>query len=343
MTRRILIIGETDSHCLERSYYDAFRSLGHDVTLFDTRKAIQQYARPGKWAYKLHLFFPVESWLRKASKQLAETAMAARPDLIVAFTGAQVLPGTFAFIKTMLPAPIVWYWADPLPSLHRYILSSLSVTDMVASYSNSSLEIFRTMGAKQTCWIPFAGDSKAHFEPAQARGSYAYDISFIGAWRPEREEALKVIVESFPDLKLKVSGPYWNRCSFKPLLKIINTKPLYGKAFTDVVQQSFLCLNVTDTTNYPAVNMRFFEIFSSGGAQLCSAGDEMRDIFRNREHLLYFSNKEELIDQVRYALSHKYEVEEMKKSAQSILLKEHMYKQRASALLAAIEKNHFAG
>jgi spore maturation protein CgeB len=338
MAKRILIVGETDNHCLEMSYYEAFLALGCEVLLFDTKKMVEKYARPGKWAYRFHLFFTVESWLRKANKELAEMVLKEKPDIVLAFTGAQVLPGTFAYIKSVLPATIAWYWADPLPNMNRYIHNSLALTDVVASYSSSSLEAFRLMGAKKTCWIPFAGDVKAHFEPAAEKIQYTYDVNFVGSWRPEREAALRVIYESFEGLKLKVTGPYWNRCSFKPLQRMAGTEPLYGKAFTDIVQDSLLSLNVMDNTNYPAVNMRFFEIFSSGGAQLCSAGPEMEPIFKDREHLLYFSDKDRLVEQVKYALANKKEIEAMKIRAQGILLKEHMYKQRAEALLAAIEK-----
>ncbi len=340
MAKHILIIGETDSHCLEMAYYEAFLALGHTVTLFDTKQKVQKYARPGKWAYRLHLFFPVESWLRKANKELAEQVLAEKPDIVLAFTGAQVLPGTFAYIKTVSPDTLIaWYWADPLPNMNRYIHSSLALTDLVASYSSSSLKAFAAMGAKNTCWIPFAGDVKAHFEPAVTKDNYRYDINFVGSWRPEREAALRIIYESFEGLRLKVTGPYWQRCTFKPLKKVAGNKPLYGKAFTDIVQNSLLSLNVMDTNNYPAVNMRFFEIFSSGGAQICSAGPEMAAIFQDKEHLLYFSDKDSLVAQIRYAMENKTAIETMKKNAQALLVKDHMYRQRAMALLSAIEKN----
>ncbi len=339
MAKNILIVGDTGNHCLETSYYEAFHALGCEVTLFDIRKAVQKYARPGKWAYRIHQFFPVESWLRKANKELAEKVLSLKPDIIIAFTAAEVLPGTFAYIKTILPAAIVWYWADPLPNMNRYIHSSLALTDLLASYSSSSLKAFEMMGAKKTFWIPFAGDVKAHFEAAAAKEKYTYDISFVGSWRPEREAALRVLYESFDGLKLKITGPYWNRCTFQPLQKIANTKPLYGKAFTEVVQNSLLSLNVMDSNNYPAVNMRFFEIFSSGGAQLCSSGPEMQQVFRDKEHLLYFAGNNELIAQMQYALANRDKIEAMKKNAQALLLSDHMYRQRAIALLAALENN----
>ena len=148
MANRILIAGETGNHCLEMSYYKAFLDAGHKVKLYDTKNAVKKYARLGQIGYKIHRFFPVEAWIRKANKDFTEAVKEFKPDLVIAFTGAEILPGSFAYIKTILPLKLALYWADPLPNMTRYIHQSLSLTDLVASYSKSSLDIFNQMGAK---------------------------------------------------------------------------------------------------------------------------------------------------------------------------------------------------
>jgi spore maturation protein CgeB len=336
MGRRILIAGETGNHCLEMSYYKAFLDAGYEVKLYDTTMAVKKYARPGKLGYRIHQFFPVEAWLRKANKEFTEEVKLFKPDILIAFSGAEILPGSFAYIKSILPIQIVWYWADPLPNLSRYLQQSLPLTDMVASYSRSSLEAFRLMGARSTCWIPFAADADSHFVKAAPQEKYEYDISFIGSWRPEREYSLKTIFENFPGLRFKISGPYWNRCNYAPLRKLASTQSVYGKLFSKIVQNSFLNLNVIDKSNFPSVNMRFFEIITAGGLELCSAGPEMEDIFINKEHLLYFNTQENLVDAVRYAYNNKQKMEEIKIAAQQLLREKHLYSHRVASLQSSL-------
>jgi len=332
MATRIFIAGETGNHCLEMSYYRAFLDAGHEVRLYDTTKAVKKQARLGRVGYRLHQFFPVEAWLKKANKEFTEEVKAFRPDILIAFSGAEILPGSFAYIKSILPTKIAWYWADPLPNLSRYLYLGLPLADLVASYSNSSLKAFSLMGAKATCWLPFAADTDAHFIKAAAREKYTYDISFIGSWRPEREEALKIIFENFPGLRFKISGPYWNRCNFLPLRKLASTQPVYGKLFSAIVQDSFLNLNVIDKSNFPAVNMRFFEIMAAGGLELCSAGPEMENTFIDKKHLLYFTRPEKLIEAVQYACNNREKIEAIKIAGQQLLRDEHLYSHRAAAL-----------
>jgi len=336
MPQRIMIAGETGNHCLEMSYHKAFLNAGFETRLYDTKKAVAHYIRGGRIGSKLHQFFPVEAWLRKANKDFTEQVKEFRPDILIAFTGAEILPGSFAYIKSILPVQIVWYWADPLPNLTRYIHQSLPLTDLVASYSRSSMNVFKQMGAKSTCWLPFAADTDAHFVQAAARGTYQYDISFVGSWRPEREEALKIIFENFPGMRFKVSGPYWNRCSFLPIRKLSSTRALYGNDFSAIVQDSFLNLNVIDRSNFPAVNMRFFEIIAAGGLELCSAGPEMEDVFTNKEHLLYFNNEESLVNTMKYAFANKEKMESIKLAGQRLLCSEHLYSHRINALISLL-------
>lgn len=336
MSQRILIAGETGNHCLEMSYYQACQRAGYEVQLFDTQRAVHKYAKFGKFGHQLHRFFPVDAWLRKANKEFAEYVRAFKPDTIILFTGAETLPGTIAYIKSILPTRIVWYWADPLPNLSRYIHQSLPLVDLVASYSRSSLKVFEQMGAARTLWLPFAGDKDAHYMPADPKKNYLYDVAFVGSWRPEREAALQTIHENFPQLKIKVSGPYWNRCQYAPLKKMADTSPLYGKAFTEAMQSAKLNLNVMDTTNYPSVNMRFFEILTAGGTELCSVGPEMEDVFRPQQHLLYFSDAASLVSQVNFALNNPQEIEKIKCNGQQLLLSEHLYEHRVQSLMNAV-------
>jgi spore maturation protein CgeB len=337
MAKKVLIAGETGNHCLEMAYQKAFADAGHTVALYDTKKAVWQYARGGHWGYQLHRFFTVEAWVRKANKNFCEFVKAFRPDILMVFTGAEILPGSFAYIKSILPnTKIVWYWADPLPNLTQYIYKSLVFADLLASYSKSSLAVFGTMGAKKTCWLPFAGDVEAHFKQAEKKENYPFDISFIGSWRPEREAALKTIHQHFPFLQFKICGPYWHRCKYKPIRKIASSQPIYGKFFTEVVQQTFLNLNVIDTTNYPAANMRFFEIISAGGLQLCSATPEMEVEFQNRKQVLCFNTEEAIVETIQHALNNRAAMEDIKIAGQQLLLSQHLYLNRVAQLLPLI-------
>jgi spore maturation protein CgeB len=237
-----------------------------------------------------------------------------------------------AYITSILKAKIIWYWADPLPNLNNYIYQGVKLTDLLVSYSRSSLPAFQSMGAPRTCWVPFGADLDTH-NTSKTPLALEYDLSFVGSWRPEREKVLSIIHRNFPELKIRVDGPYWNRCEYNGIRRIANSKPIYGSEFSTIVQQSLISLNVTDTTNFPSANMRFFEIMASGGTQLVSDSDEMKDTFLDKEHVLYFNDEHSLLEKLKFALGNKDEMMRIRSNAYKEVSGNHLYIHRLKEIL----------
>lgn len=332
MASSIVIVGETGNFCLEMSYHQAAQDLGMESYLFDSREAILGNAKFGKLGRELHRFYPLRSWLRKGNKSFVEFIMARKPEYIILFTGAEILPGTIGYLRSISNAKIIWYWADPLLSLSDYILGGAKLSHLVASYSKASLPVFEQLGAPRTVWVPFAADTQAHQWNVES-AEYRYDVSFTGSWRPEREKVLATIHKAIPGIRLRVDGPYWERCQYDPIRKLAGKKPLFGPDFSTIVSQSLLSLNVTDTTNYPAANMRFFEILASGGAELVSGSDEMKVDFIADQDLMYFNDEASLLDRIQFALKNPDMISKIRKNGHLKVKTDHLYINRLKKIL----------
>ena len=82
----------------------------------------------------------------------------------------------------------------------------------------------------------------------------------------------------------------------------IRGEGLYGEDFSKVVQSSRINLNIIDDTNFPAANMRFFEIPVLGGIEVSSLCPELENDFINQEHLFYYKNLGDLVEIVNSIL-----------------------------------------
>jgi spore maturation protein CgeB len=85
---------------------------------------------------------------------------------------------------------------------------------------------------------------------------------------------------------------------------------------------------VIDDTNYPAANMRFFEIPAAGGLQLSSACPEMAHIFKNKENILYFSDVKELIAQIDFVMKNPDDSKYIREQSHQFVKKHHSYQNR---------------
>src|SRR4051812_30057372 len=105
---RILLVGQADGVNLESSYERAFRALGHDVASFQLETQVQRYVRFGRLGRAFNRFVPVETWARKANRELVVAAAESHYDLIIVFGTAPVQAGALAQIRASTPSRLVW-------------------------------------------------------------------------------------------------------------------------------------------------------------------------------------------------------------------------------------------
>lgn len=332
---KVFVVGDLSVHALANSFVRAFRAEGHEVAAFDLGRCIQKYVLGGRIGRKIHTFWPVEAWLRKGNRELAVRFQQERPDVVLVCGNTPISYGVLAFWKSVSTARLVLYWPDTLTNLTQDQFNCVPFYDVVATYSAATLEAFLRLGCSKTTWLPFAGDQEFIGIPTKAEPEYAYDLTFAGGWRPEREKALSAAARAFPHLRIHVRGTYWRQnCKDARLFKEFNPAPLYGEGFGDLIRASRINLNVIDDTNFPAANMRFFEVPTAGGLQLCSPCPEQESVFLHGKHLLYFSSEDALVEQIGQVLARPDHAADMRREGHALAAAEHTYRHRVNHLLS---------
>lgn len=333
---KILIVnGAPNEWSLESSYRRGFEANGHTVVTFDFHQSVKRWERFGAIGATFNRFAPVESWIYKANRDLAVTALNVRPDVVILTAAMRVRASTIAFLKSAITAKIVLIWPDTLLNVPPEFVAAAPLVDLVAAHSKSAVDIFRRWGFESVCWLPFAGDIEMHGGVAAA-AQPSFDLSFVGSYRPERERALRHALDSFPELRIGIWGPYWDRSSDTRIRQVASPKPAYGKDFARIVANSAINLNIIDDTNYPACNMRFFEIPAAGGLQLCSPCPEMEDTYLHGKDLFYHHTDCELQDVIRTCLSRPDVAKAVAANFFARVLLEDNYSMRARQLLEMI-------
>jgi spore maturation protein CgeB len=116
-------------------------------------------------------------------------------------------------------------------------------------------------------------------------------------------------------------------------------KCIFGKEFARVVVNSKINLNIIDSTNFPAANMRFFEIPCAGGFQVSSPCPEMEGKFKHGESIFYYRTPEELPDMIHSLLNNDPLRIQVAQKAHAMVLNEHTYKHRAQQILGLMVNN----
>jgi hypothetical protein len=335
--KKVIVITSESTYAVGNLFIKALQQNGHQVKGFDLFKTLSHYVRGGIIGKKVNDFWPVEAWHRKANRELAVFAQQFKPDHILISGDNPVLIGTLAFLRSILPElRITLFWPDTLVNLSADITQLSPMVDAVASYSSTAIHQFKLLGFRECVWMPFAGDTEflASSSGEMYGETYAYDCTFVGGWRPERELVLEKIAMALPEQSLRIVGPLWSkRVRNKSLIKFIDDTPKYGKDFGDFIRSSRINLNIIDDTNYPAANMRFFEIPAAGGLQLSSSCPEMNELFLEGEHIFYFQSPDEVMGKVKYILAHPEDAARVRRKSHAYIQEHHTYQQRMKLIL----------
>lgn len=332
--REILIVGSSAHWAIEHSFRAAFAKRGVPSALFDLGREALAFTRLGAVGRKLHRFLPVEAWNEKANRRLFETILQTRPSLTLFFADTPVTPGLLAQLHSM-GIKTAFYWPDPLVRLTERLTQCLPLFDLVYTYSDATRATFEKLGADKVVWLPFAG--KASETLPDLSRAHRFPVTFVGGWRPEREELFLGLV----GFGLQIWGPEWDRhCRNRELLRCWKGAGVYHEKFAEVVQQSKINLNFMDYGNHTAANMRFFEIPSFGGFQIASYCEEMAEDFRDKKEIVYFRTASELREKIVYYLRN--EEERQKITVQSFVKinQAHTFEHRAQEILVTSGVTH---
>ena len=333
----IMIVGSPEIGGLTSSYRDAFEALGFKTQIYNIFAAIDRNCRLGALGRKINNYLPIESWRRKANRDFVAAIVEANPQIVITIGSVPVNAGALAQIKASTQARLAHVWPDTLSNLGIESIQSFQLYNLIATYSKSSVSILQQLCASKIVWLPLACDPVLHPKlicTESEKIELGADITFIGGWRPERA----AILELLGNFNLKIWGPEWNRyCEKKSVsLNAWQGRSLRGAEFAKAVASSRINLNIIDPTNYPAANMRFFEIPCAGGLEVCSPCPEMEQEFKQGETIFYYSEGAELPDLLDQLLSDRKLIQKVSAASHETVKNGHTYIHRAKLLLESL-------
>lgn len=336
------MVGRLAEDALEGSYLRAFSALGYKVVSWDMQTAIDSQTRLRTAGKLFNRFWPNEAWTIKANRNLLMAIRDARPDILLVFGTAHVQAGALSQVKTVLPeCQIVLIWPDSLLYCYSWILSAIPVYDLIATYSRSTIEPFRRLGARYAAWVPLGFDPFLHPPEIEAGGRASTygdcDASFVGNYTSERERLiLRLVADGF---RIKVWGPTeWARSSRDRagLKKYWQGVPLFGREFCLAVKSAPVSLNPINPATYPAANMRFFEIPGCGGVSVSARSPELEPEFPDRTVCYYYDDEDDVATVLRSALDDPQGRKRIATAGQELILQSHTYVNRGQQILALL-------
>lgn len=329
---------------------------GRPEETFPVRKIHVMYVASGKGYPYSPLDDAVLSALQKLTLQvtitdvrqnLVELAAAQRPDLVLVLDGMDLPLEQIATLRATGIKAAIWLTDDPYYT--DFTMKIVSHYDYVFTLERNCIDFYRGLGHTEVHYLPFAAH-REHYRPTTTRSSVQRDVSFIGSAYWNRVNFFREILPELMNYNTVINGIWWDRLPEAPLYgdRIEIGKWMSPQETSATYSGSKIVINLhrshideavnNNTLMIPAVspNPRTFEIAATGTLQLCDARDDLSSFYTPDEEIVTFASPQEMMEKIRYYLTHEEERRAIALRAFERTLKDHMYIKRLNQLLTVI-------
>jgi spore maturation protein CgeB len=294
------------------NFYESLVRMGHDLVYFDFETLDKELGRAG------------------LNQRLTEMAAKERPELMfTCLTGDQF---EFATIKAITDAGVTttfnWFCDDHF-RFEKFSRRWAPAFHWVSTTAACALTWYRHIGYERVIKTQWAA-SPAFYRRLDL--PFEYDVSFIGRVYRQRPAIIQRLRDQ--GVKVLVRGTGWpeGRATPEEMVAIFN--------------QSRINLNFSDPPKYvnwfkrllgrrqppKQIKGRNFEIPGCGGFLLTDRAENLDDYYVPGKQIALFDGADDLVEQIRYYLSHEQERAAIAQAGFERTLRDHTYELRFNKL-----------
>jgi len=308
----ILYVGELwkGGTCLQRMH--ALQKLDHKVLPIDTcpsnvakkqKRLIYRIARKA--------IGPMD--LAQANKHIIRSAKCLDIDVLWLDKALSIKRSTLQQLKQINPnCTIVGYSPDDMcgnkKNQSKRFWKHISEYDIYFTTKSFLVDEMQKMGCKRVEFIDNAYDPETHKpmqlseEDKKQRGG---PVGFIGSWEHERAQSLLFLAKN--ELQIRVWGDGWKKCKIKHPNLRIEYRSIWDLNYARAICSFDINLCFLRKANRDMQTTRSVEIPACGGFMLAERTTEHLKLFEEAKEAEFFSSDEELLEKVKYYLSHPQE------------------------------------
>jgi spore maturation protein CgeB len=294
----------------------ALQDLGHNVVPIDTEPdnvRFEERKLPYRISGKLfrlgwNKFGPRD--LARANQSILKYVKSSRDlDILWIDKGLTIEAKTIYEIKVLCPkCLIVGYSPDDMYAKHnqsRQFLQHIHLYDVFFTTKSYGVNELRSLGCKRVELIGNAFDSNTHRPipmTQEERKALGGPVGFIGQWEEYRASSILHLAKS--GISVRIWGNSWEKCNYQHSYLKLENKSLWGDSYSKAICSFDINLAFLRKINRDLQTTRSVEIPACGAFMLAERTNEHLDLFKEGREAEFFSSDEELLDKIRYYLSH---------------------------------------
>lgn len=319
------------------------RELGNEVELFNTRLYKSWGGRYVSYVLRRTGLIKVNHAI--LNKQLVRQAIVSKPDILWIDKGQYVCGTSLRKIKEQTDATIVYetldYMFAPFNKTWQ-VLSSIPEYDLIITMRKDQEEYYKN-GAKKVLRL-WCGFYSQLFRPIELSDEdkrlYSADVMFCGTPEKERAETLVFLISHGVNVKIWGVRKDWKRLEcFKQLESHFVDSFLHWPEYVKALNASNIALCFLKRVSKDEHTFRSLEIPACGTFMAAERTNEHMELFEENKEAVFFSNNNELLDKIRYYLSHEAKRKQIANAGRKKCVdRDYTFHQKYSTIMQEIKK-----
>lgn len=302
----ILYIGSLDEYSNSFRRYRTLQEMGYDVEGVD----IDMYVKKKPFA-RIHYHFNVGPGVYALNKKVRRMALQMRPDILWVDNKPFITNFTLRYIRRQMPGTrIINLITDDPTGKYKYAwrlcLKTAPLYDVHFVQREVNIKELMNYGARRVEICHRSFDPAFHRKMEMTKEvyeKYHVPVGFIGTYEDARESFIVYLIgEGIP---VRVTGNGWPQGKqWKIIEPYYNGPSVYGEEYIRILNGMDIALHFLRHANRDEQDSRTFEIPACGTFMLAESSDLHRRLFEDGKDAVFFTTKEELLQKVKYYLSH---------------------------------------
>lgn len=294
------------------NFYETLINVGHEVVYFDFMSI---YKEKGK---------------EQMNEQLLRLVENEKPDLVFFCLFADEFEKETIRQITGIALTFNWFCDDHW-RFDNYSKFWAPYFTYASTTATSALSKYEKIGYKNIIKTQWACN---HFTYKKLNLPLKYDVTFVGQPHGNRRKIIKALRRA--GINVQTWGYGWEngRVSQEEMIKIFNQSKI-NLNLSNSLQPWWK--NILYRQEHQQIKGRNFEITGCGGFILSGQADNLENYYKIGEEIDVYKNITDLIEKVKYYLSHNEERERVARAGYKRTIAEHTYEKRSNKIFETME------
>lgn len=285
----------------------------------------------------------LDVWLLQRS--VLHRIMQFKPDVVFVPLGSGIWPSTLRALKERGFLLVQWCGLPAQTMLARDRVN-LPYFDLIFQPANLEAGLRAAGATGRIEYVPIGIDPEVHRPMSLTdaeRARYGSDVCFIGGLSSRFHQARRQMIEYAINhgVDIKVWGGYREHFIGSPILHVWQGQ-IWGEEQVKALCAAKIGLNFH--VDHQAgeldrgLNLRAFELAACGLFQLLQRVPSVSEFFKEGKEVVCFDTQEEMLDKIRYYLSHEDERQRIAQAARARALRDHTWQRRVQTMLGLMRE-----